>query len=296
MPRINPGLDYFPLDVDIDSDDKIELIEAKHGIIGFAVIIRLFMKIYRNGYYYKWGEREQLLFSKRLNVDINTVNAIITDAVEWEIFDKKLYNKWQILTSSGIQKRYMEATKRRQAVEIIKDYLLLNGNSLNEYKNLLIVDINADNVDIIKQRKERKESKVKDPSSENEFSDGSLEMKMVKYMIDKILESYPSAKVPKTKTQLHKWALSFNRLMRIDNKSVDDIRAVMKWVYQDDFWCTNIRSPDKLREKWDTLYLRMRESKGKKVETQKTLRPGQKPGESDADYFRRIRGEANASG
>ena len=38
------GLDYFPLDVDIDQDDKIALIEAKHGAIGFAVIIKLLMK------------------------------------------------------------------------------------------------------------------------------------------------------------------------------------------------------------------------------------------------------------
>jgi hypothetical protein len=161
MPRINPGLDYFPLDVDIDSDDKVELIEAKHGVVGFAVIIKLFMKIYRNSYYYEWGEKERLLFSKRLNVDINTLDAIIEDALEWEIFNRKIFDKWQILTSKGIQKRFLDATKRRQRVEIYAEYLLLGKNCLDEYNNALIVNIKADNADIITQRK-GKESREKE--------------------------------------------------------------------------------------------------------------------------------------
>lgn len=107
-------------------------------------------------------------------------------------------------------------------------------------------------------------------SSENEFSDASLEMKMTKFMIKKILESYPQAKIPKTESQLHKWCLAFNRLMRIDKRSVDDIRAVMQWIYQDDFWCVQIRSPDKLREKWDTVYLQMTK-KGKQKPVNKPI-------------------------
>ena len=33
------GLDYFPLDVNIDN--KIEIIESKYGILGFGFIIRM---------------------------------------------------------------------------------------------------------------------------------------------------------------------------------------------------------------------------------------------------------------
>ncbi len=166
MPRTDPGLEYFPLDVDIDTDDKIELIEAKHGITGFAVIIRLFMKIYRCGYYYKWGEKEQLLFSKRVNVDINTLNAIINDAIGWEIFDEGKFNKYEILTSKGIQKRYTEATKRRQRVELYREYLLMNGICLNAHKNIQIVNIKDDNADISTQSKV-KESKAKESKQKN---------------------------------------------------------------------------------------------------------------------------------
>ena len=49
------GLDYFPLDVDIAADEKVEYIEAKFGLVGFATIIHLLIAVYRNGYYINWG-------------------------------------------------------------------------------------------------------------------------------------------------------------------------------------------------------------------------------------------------
>lgn len=129
---IKEGLDYFPMDVDVD--DKIELIEAKHGIIGFGIIIKLYQRIYKESYFLNWNEEALLLFSKRINVDINKINDVINDCFRYHLFDKNLHEKYQILTSSGIQKRYLNAVERRKTV--------------NLYKNLIIVDINSINVDI----------------------------------------------------------------------------------------------------------------------------------------------------
>lgn len=162
------GLDYFPLDVDIDQDDKIALIEAQHGVTGFAVVIKLLMKIYKNSYFYEWAEKEQLLFSKRVNVDINKVNAIINDCVKWGFFNKELFETYEILTSKGIQRRYLEAVGRRNKVIIEKKYLLLDSEIVNVYKNLVIVDDNPlSNVvnDDINTQSKVKESKVKKSSS-----------------------------------------------------------------------------------------------------------------------------------
>lgn len=120
------GLDYFPMDT--QTDDKFELIEAKHGIVGFGVVIKLFQSAYREyGYFYPWTEREQLLFSRRVNVDINEVNAIINDAVTYGIFDKGLFEK-HVLTSHGMQKRFIEATLRRKELTLYSDLLLVNVN------------------------------------------------------------------------------------------------------------------------------------------------------------------------
>ena len=51
---VKSGLNYFPMDVDMD--DKVELIEAKHGITGFGILIKLYQKIYKEGYYINWKE------------------------------------------------------------------------------------------------------------------------------------------------------------------------------------------------------------------------------------------------
>lgn len=145
-------MDYFPLDTDMDiKDDKIQLLEAKYGITGFGVLIKLLMKIYSEGYYYKWGEKESLLHSKRVNVDINIVNDIVSDSVKWGMFDSEIYSKYKILTSNGIQKRFWEVAKRRNDVIINKAFWVHNVDII-----LVSANVNLINVDGGTQRKEKK--------------------------------------------------------------------------------------------------------------------------------------------
>ena len=47
------GVNYFPLDVHLE--DKVNLIEAEFGLTGFAVLIKLYQKIYGgSGYFTLW--------------------------------------------------------------------------------------------------------------------------------------------------------------------------------------------------------------------------------------------------
>jgi hypothetical protein len=144
------GVDYFPLDVIME--DEIELIESEHGITGFGVLIKLYQKVYASNYWVKWDKKAEIVFSKRVNVNINEVNAIINSCLEWGIFDKKLFKKYGILTSRGIQNRFFEIIKRRKEVQIVKEYLLIKPN--------INANINSVNVDKSTQSK-GKESKLK---------------------------------------------------------------------------------------------------------------------------------------
>lgn len=183
------GLDYFPLNVDIDQDDKIAIIEAQHGILGFAITIKLLMKIYSEGYYYDWTEKEQILFSRRVNVNINELNAIINDCVKWGLFNKELFEKYKIMTSRGIQLRYFEAVKRRKRVEIAKQHLMLTNDDIKSYANIVIVNINDEgeivNADINPQSKVKnskvKNSKVKD-SSNTDAAESEIEEESVAHV------------------------------------------------------------------------------------------------------------------
>ena len=56
------GLNYFPLDCKMD--DKIYMVEVELGLEGFALFIKLLMKIYNENYYIKWDERKAKIFVK----------------------------------------------------------------------------------------------------------------------------------------------------------------------------------------------------------------------------------------
>lgn len=138
---INKGLDYFPLDTDIDQDDKIALVESDFGVEGFGIVIKLLMKAYSNGYFYEWGEKEQKLFVRRVNVDINTLSAVVNACIRWGVFDRHIFERFEVLTSRGIQKRYLEATTRRKDVELYEEYILLSKTEIAKYSNIVIVNI-----------------------------------------------------------------------------------------------------------------------------------------------------------
>ena len=119
------GIDYYPMDVNFLNDDKIQLLLAEHGIEGWGILSALWSKIYSEGYFYLWTEREQLLFSSRVNVDKNLLNVNINSALRWELFDPGIYRRYKVLTSKAIQINYFAAMKRRGKVLIQAEYLLV---------------------------------------------------------------------------------------------------------------------------------------------------------------------------
>lgn len=157
------GLEYFPLDVCLD--EKFELIEAEFGLTGFAVVVKLLQRIYgQQGYYCEWTKEVALLFGRQCGFapGDNAVSEIVSAAVRRGIFDKRLYERYRVLTSKGIQMRYLEAVSRRKSVEIKKQYLLVNCAS--NFKN---VHISSEDVDIIQKNADTSEqSKGKERKEE----------------------------------------------------------------------------------------------------------------------------------
>lgn len=161
MSRYKTGLDYFPFDIDFFNDQKIEFVFAKYGIEGEIIAVKMLCRIYRSGYYLKWGEDECLLFSKKVgdNISIELVDNVINELLKRNFFDEKLYKKYQILTSKGIQERYLEATKRRKEVLLFKEYYLLNHiNVDSKPENVYIIPLNVD----ISQQSKGEDSIVKE--------------------------------------------------------------------------------------------------------------------------------------
>lgn len=158
------GIDYFSFSVDFFDDDKLALIEGEFGIKGSYIAIRLLCKIFKEGYYYQWGDDECLLFARKMGAGIasDLVKEVVKGLVKRSFFDKGVFDRFQILTSHGIQRRYFDAVKRRQNVDVRREYLLVDAS---KFPNVHILDDNVNidglNADISKQSK-LKESKLKD--------------------------------------------------------------------------------------------------------------------------------------
>jgi hypothetical protein len=179
---IKKGLSYFPFDVDFFEDDKIKLIESEFGFKGSQIAIKLLCKIYKeNGYYYQWGNDECLLFCKNAGAEFvpNLVNEVIMRLVKRSFFNERVFNSFQILTSKGIQERYISIVKasKIKREKINKNYALIDDSEekpkTSEETGKSSEEIRKTSEEIRKtseestQRKE-KESKV-NKLKENEF-------------------------------------------------------------------------------------------------------------------------------
>lgn len=170
------GVDYFPLDVVMDTD--VQLLEAQFGVKAFAVYIKLLQYIYgSHGYYGEWSEDIGMLFSRSIGEDRTLVSDIVQAAIRRGLFDEAMYKKYRILTSHGIQKRYFEMTKRRQVLEIRKEYLLVHGvlKKVNARINAVNVDNNSKNACSGTQSKV-KERKVKKSRVKNTYTSDSADV------------------------------------------------------------------------------------------------------------------------
>lgn len=115
------GILYFPLKVNLPENIAMELVEARFGLKGVAVVIKLLCKIYKeNGYYLTWNGEQRALFSVKAGRDVSEeeMQGIVDILVEKGFFDRELYGKQGVLTSAEIQEAWLDATKRRKGREL----------------------------------------------------------------------------------------------------------------------------------------------------------------------------------
>ncbi len=128
------GIPSFLLDC--RTNDNISEIEAEYGVKGFAVVVRLWQKIYaEKGYYCEWIERSPLLFLSNWfggnsGVTVSLINEIVKRCLNNGIFDAKMHEDYSILTSARIQEQYFDAVKRRKEILVKKQYLLVSVDKI----------------------------------------------------------------------------------------------------------------------------------------------------------------------
>lgn len=265
------GLEYFPIDVDIDQDDKLVVPIAKHGMLGFGVIVKLMMEIYKNGYHYPWTEKELYVFSFKIGVESEKVNEIVTDCINYGFFCINQYKSNHILTSFGFQKRFLLATTRRKDATINSRFLVVKELMLTETE-LMLTETKEMSVESTQSKEKVKESKekvnIKDKKTSSRkqktYSEDDPFYKMAAYFHDRLLtfvnEIGKGHLIQNSNMQT--WANDFRKIIEIDKRPRKELGQVVDWATLDPFWQQNILSPDKLRKKYIELCLQMSSKNG----------------------------------
>ena len=152
------GLDYFPMDCHLDKN--LKAIIRKFGAEGIGVVVGLYQHIYSEGYWIKWCSETEEDFALEMNVDEDVLSSILEFCIKREVFNSTLYNSNKILTSRGIQKRYLNVIERRKCKQLsLYNLIDVDNNPIN-------VDINPVN-DYISTQSKEKESKEKESNKKN---------------------------------------------------------------------------------------------------------------------------------
>ena len=160
---LSRGIEYYPLDVDFLNDLKIKKIMKSCGPNSIAIIILLLGNIYGDeGYFMKWDEDVCFLVADAVGAKEVYVKEVLKKCLQVDLFSNELFEKFKIITSKGIQKRFFEITKRRKRENLIDDYLLVNVTETGVIVAEIIVTEAETGVIVSKSTQSKvKESKVK---------------------------------------------------------------------------------------------------------------------------------------
>ena len=177
------GLSYFPLDVKLFENPKIQELIVDCGFLGVVVYIRILTLVYQEGYYLETTVESlaKVIFKDIKGKNLTKVDRVIEviyRIAQLGLLERTLVAKG-IITSSSIEKQWLISTTRRKNIDKSKYWLLTAEEEqealkctkssisesvrtmseiINVDNNLVNVDNNLVNVDINTQNK--KENKI----------------------------------------------------------------------------------------------------------------------------------------
>lgn len=135
------NIDYYPIEISIFQDAKVQKLIQYQGAKAATVYIYLLCEIYRNGYYISWNKTTVQLVMQALNLDVAFVKEVVICCAKVGLFNSEYLYKEEILTSKGIQKRYLRISKLCNNSITIEDYSCIeNKQSVKQNNNTTGID------------------------------------------------------------------------------------------------------------------------------------------------------------
>jgi len=289
------SIDYSGWAVDIfDSDPKIDKLMDAQGCVGFVIYFYLCQRAYgSNGYFYPWCYDDCATTARKVGggAGAKSVEETVRYCLQIGLFEKRLFDGWNILTSRGIQKRFMQVALTRTNKSVISEYWLLKKEeSAGLNFCALNSNLSAGNTDYDPPKSNYqppKESKVKDSIGKesnketlsSDLADGETDgekprkkkkkdpfphdhvaYQAAEYMAKRIKKhtpNHPQIRDDVREKTIQRWAQDIEKLLRIDNVDFEEFKRVLAFSQVDPFWQKNILSGEKLRARYGDLLVRM---------------------------------------
>lgn len=126
------GFIYYSVETDRYQDIRIKRLKKECGCVGLAVYDYLLCEIYRvKGCFLEWDESTVFDVSEYLGLKENTVREIVNYCCSVGLFNKELLTSGNVLTSSAIQSRFIDWSKKakRSNIKIPEEINILQEES-----------------------------------------------------------------------------------------------------------------------------------------------------------------------
>ena len=148
------GLDYYPMDVGFLRDKKVRLLRSEFGASSVLFVLYVLGKVYEgDGYFLAWDKDELLLAADELRETPAYISEVLQGCLKRSIFDERVFQVFSVLTSAGIQRRYLRGCEKRDGIAIFNEYWLLNISSKSDVPasiraKLALVSLTGGNNDV----------------------------------------------------------------------------------------------------------------------------------------------------
>jgi hypothetical protein len=176
--------------------------------------------------------------AEKFSIDESKVTRILKSFENEQQIEQQTSNKNRIIT--------VLSWSKYQDVEQQDEQQMNNKRTTNE-----------------QQMNTNKKLRTKEPKKEiiKELKTYSPEtVELTAHLIEMMKLNNPNVKVP---GNLNIWHDAMDKLQRLDKYDFMQIRSVIDWCQNDSFWKGNILSAPKLREKMDTLVMRIQEQQNR---------------------------------
>ena len=244
-------VDYFSHDADASEGKTLTILENNFGLEGYAAWFKLLERLSKaENHVMKCRNSEDIEFlAAKLRLQPDKTKLILQKMADLGAIDSDLYSKGIIWSQNFVAR--------------LKD---VYDNRKQDLPQKPTIDITTPNNDIINHSLpqetplpsvESTQSKVKDSEGNNTLPEKAIELASL--LKELILTNNPKALLKEN--ILTTWGKTFDLMLSNDKRDPKDIEAVIRWCQADSFEKSKVLSADKVRSRFDSLYMEMN-SKG----------------------------------